>query len=82
MKIVINKRIIQESILSDIRDAYNHNAPEDVAPTNNNSEVNNAVSQQSDLSKLGVGNTLMGQKASENYSAQKPIRDAQASLTN
>lgn len=89
MKIKIDKSIIMESILSNIRDAYNRGETEEVAPTSDSNPISNTTdnstsksdrSAMADMSQQGTRNIFMGQNASNNYNGTKPIREANASL--
>lgn len=87
MIILFNKLLIIESILSDIRDDYNHDAPEVVNVNKINppvsmvrEEILNNPSPNTQISQRGEKNIFMGQKASETYNANKYNREARESL--
>ena len=83
MKIQINKKLIQEGVLANIREAHltgdvNLDGAND---TNNNKEPKKFVPvQASELTQQGHRNLFMGQKASNNYTANHIKTQVNASL--
>ena len=83
MKVPINKKLIQEGVLANIREAHltGDVNPDGANDTNNTKEPKKFVPvQASELTQQGHRNLFMGQKASNNYTANHIKTQVNASL--
>ena len=91
MKVPINKKLIQEGVLANIREAHltGDVNPDGANDTNNTKEPTQSDTkepkkfvpvQASELTQQGHRNLFMGQKASNNYTANHIKTQVNASL--
>lgn len=83
MKVPINKKLIQEGVLANIREAHltGDVNPDGAKDMNNTKEPKKFVPvQASELTQQGHRNLFMGQKASNNYTANHIKTQVNASL--